>query len=126
MNTDTPATYVRRCVTDLGMKAHDTERVIIWCYDHPPCKPIEKANGERTRPIYVSQKVFACLLTIARSVPGENVPVDAIAESLLCRAVKDMAPGAWEMHERHEAEARKLLEELRRNEPGLEPSPPGV
>lgn len=122
MTTELPPEYAFRCFKALGQGAHDPQQVAHWCYDNPARKPLEKANGERTRPIYVSQKVFSCLLSVARSISdGESVKVDAIAESLLCRAVKDMAPKAWEMHERHEAEAQKLLAELRRNEPDLEP-----
>lgn len=118
MNTEAASDYARRIINARGQGVMDVERTIIYCYDNPPRKPLEKQKGERTRPIYFRQKVFACLLSIAKAQSldtGETWSVEDVADALLCGALKDLAPKAWEMHVRHEAEAAKLLDELRRN-----------
>jgi len=122
MTTEISDAYVARCAKTLGQLMGDAGAVARWCYNNPPRRAIPKATGERMNTVLVSRKVWSCLITIARaSDNGEgHIPADAIADSLLAMSVKDLAPAAWSMHERHEQEREHMLAELRRSEPTLE------
>jgi hypothetical protein len=122
MNTDqTAADYFKRCFIDLGQQAHDPQRVAIWCYNNPPKRPIPELNkGERAATIFISRRVFHCLRAIGLAIDREYPPkADALADALLTQAVKDQAPGIWNMYERHEQEIEDRIAELRHNEPTL-------
>ncbi len=117
MNTDnTAADYARRCIRDLGLQANDTERAIIWCYDNPPKRSLPKPAGTRERNIFVSRRVFQCLIAAA----SEN-SVGGLAESILLLWIKDNMPEVQAMYDRHEQEVEARLAEVRRNEPAMMP-----
>lgn len=122
MNPETSETYFKRCCAALGQSAQDGELVSRWCYDHPPHKALPKLEGDRSRNVYVSKRVHACLRALAPSM-GNGQPLnstDALADAFLVLYVREHAPDLWAMFDRHEQEQEKILAELRRNEPELE------
>lgn len=63
----------------------------------------------RERSIYISRKLFACLLAMRR---GSDEPIEAVAEHLLETAVQDKAPEIWAFYDKYEKEERELLTQL--------------
>lgn len=123
MISESASDYALRAVRALGQQAHDGLMVATWCYDNPPRKALPKLEGARERNVYVSKRVFACLRALAPMM-GNGQPLnstDALADAFLTLYVKEHAPELYTMFDRHEQEQEKILAELRRNEPGLEP-----
>ncbi len=127
MNTDQTAyDYAQRIIREMGLTANDSERALIWAYDNPPRRPLPEVKGERTRQLWISQKVLDCLRSMAETISGENATggmVDGLANALLIQAMKDHAPELLEFYERFEAERADMtrrLANLRKDEPTLE------
>jgi len=115
------AAYVARMIKELGVQAHDPERVAVWCYDNPPKRPrpLPKPTGSRDRHVYVSARIVKCL---GAMLPNTDMhSADGLAESILLQWIQDNAPELWAMYERHDQEIEMRLAALRHNEPTLQP-----
>ena len=116
MNTETAAAYASRAIKELGQQANDSERCLIWAYDHPPRKPLPKAEGIRdVTTTYLEREVRQCLHAIAGKTHA-----DGLVNAVLRQWIQDTHPELLGMFRRHAQELDVRLAELRRNEPGLQ------
>jgi hypothetical protein len=128
MTTDPTAyAYAQRAIRELGQEAHDTEKAIMWCYDHPPHKPLPEIKGERNRHIYIPAMLADSLDMAAEIISNGHRTIgtrDALATAALTQFLKDNFPEAYGFFERYASERADIQarwKELRHNEPELQP-----